>query len=561
MQGRAIFFAITSIYFGITGPLYALLVSRSIKGIETKDFVFFKTYIIILGAYIAFNYLSNYFVRTGRRMATRTFQKHMYSSNMELYLKSDNNQIETLGTGQANSIIQKWINNRQWIVFENLLGNGIVIIATIVLTFIIIILNLWRVIFTIVLAVFIIMITIARAGNQHMKILRRERRDIMIKIDRNFIRLIMSKFEILQNSRVAKEVHKIIDFSNQLMFRDKKESKWFIVASDIPRALIDIIKRVLLVWYGFQIFWWHWSIAEFTLIWMLMNQMTGVLFNANDLMLSYYDQITFLQKLRSTFDWIPKLKWYETGKQFRFSNGEIVLDDVYFNYGEKNVFQWFSLKIQWGKKTAFVGESGSGKTTLLKLISWYVHPDQWAVIIDGQKLSTVALKDYYGHIWYLTQDPNVFDGSVRDNLLYGTSKKPTKKQIDDAIKLSRCEFIYTFKDGLETQIGEKWIRLSWGQKQRLAIAKLFLKNPKIIFLDEPTSSLDSFSEEDISLAIGDLFKWRTVIVVAHRLQTVKQANIIHVLNKAGQIVESGNHEELLKKKWLYFKMLELQSGF
>ena len=561
MKGRAIFFAITSIYFGVMGPLYALLVSRSIKWIETKDFVFFKTYIIILGVYITFNYISNYFTRTGRRLAIRTFQKYMYSSHMESYIKSDNNQVETLGTGQANSIIQKWINSRQGIVFENLLGNGIVIIATILLTFIIIILNLWRVIFSIVLAVFIIMITIARAGNQRMKMLRRERRDIVIKIDRNFIRLIMSKFEILQNSRVAQEVHKIMDFSNQLMFRDTKESKGFIVASDIPRALIDIIKRILLVWYGFKIFGWQGSIAEFTLIWMLMNQMTGVLFTANDLMLSYYDQITFLQKLRSTFDGIPKLRWYETGKQFRFGNGEIVLDDVYFNYGEKNVFQKFSLTIEWGKKTAFVGESGSGKTTLLKLISWYVHPDQWSIIIDGQQLSTVALKNYYGYIGYLTQDPNVFDWSVRDNLLYGTSKKPTKKQIDEAIRLARCEFVYTFKDGLETQIGEKWIRLSGGQKQRLAIAKLFLKDPKIIFLDEPTSSLDSFSEEDISLAIGDLFKWRTVIVVAHRLQTVKQANIIHVLNKSGQIVESGNHETLLKKKWIYFKMLELQSGF
>ncbi len=292
-----------------------------------------------------------------------------------------------------------------------------------------------------------------------------------------------------------------------------------------------------------------------------MNQMTGVLFEANDMMLTYYDQITFLQKLRSTFDGIPKLQWYETGDQLKFKNGEIVLDDVYFNYGDKNVFQKLSLTIAWGKKTAFVGESGSGKTTLLKLISWYVHPDQWSIIIDGQKLSTVALKDYYGHIGYLTQDPNVFDGSIWENLLYGTSKEPTKKQIDEAIQLSRCEFVYTFKDGLETQIGEKWVRLSGGQKQRLAIAKLFLKDPKIIFLDEPTSSLDSFSEEDISSAFGNLFKGRTVIVVAHRLQTVKQASIIHVLNKAGEIVESWTHQELLKHKGIYYKMIELQSGF
>ncbi len=276
---------------------------------------------------------------------------------------------------------------------------------------------------------------------------------------------------------------------------------------------------------------------------------------------NYFWQIVFVEKLRKTFDDIPKLRWYEEGKGFKLHEGQIVLDKVCFNYGDKNVLQNFSLHIQWGKKTAFVGESGSGKTTLLKLISWYVHPDKGNIIVDDQILSTVALKEYYKHIGYLTQDPNVFDGTIRDNLLYGTTSKPTKKQIDEAIKLSRCEFIKTFKDGLQTQIGEKWIRLSWGQKQRLAIAKLFLKNPKIIFLDEPTSSLDSFSEEDIAHAFTDLFKWRTVIVVAHRLQTVKQADIIHVLNKGGKIVESGTHQELLEKKWIYYRMIELQSGF
>jgi ABC-type multidrug transport system fused ATPase/permease subunit len=324
---------------------------------------------------------------------------------------------------------------------------------------------------------------------------------------------------------------------------------------------LDFAKIWLIFWYGIQIFNGNTWFAEFMLIWVLMNQMTWVLFEINDIMGNYYGQIVFVEKLWNTFDEIPKLKWYEDGKQFILGDGEITLDKVSFNYGDKNVLEKFSLHIQWGKRTAFVGESWSGKTTLLKLIAWYVHPDKGNIIIDKQILSTVALKDYYKHIGYLTQDPNVFDGTIRDNLLYWTTSKPTKKQIDEAIKLSRCEFIHTFKDGVETQIGEKGVRLSWWQKQRLAIAKLFLKNPKIIFLDEPTSSLDSFSEEDIAHAFSDLFKWRTVIVVAHRLQTVKQADIIHVLSKWGKIVESWTHQELLKKKWIYYKMIELQSGF
>ena len=121
-------------------------------------------------------------------------------------------------------------------------------------------------------------------------------------------------------------------------------------------------------------------------------------------------------------------------------------------------------------------------------------------------------------------------------------------------------FVYDFPNGLETEIWEKWIRLSWGQRQRLAIAKIFLKNPKIIILDEPTSALDSFSEEQITIAMHNLFKWRTVIIIAHRLQTVKSADDI-ILIEDGKVKERWTHASLVRKKWIYKKMLDLQSWF
>ena len=558
---RYFFYIVSSIYFWIIRPIYALIVSKAIKGIELKDMYYFKTYIFIFLWLTIINYSLNYFFRTNRKIATKLFQKHLYEKYLTKYLKADNNKIEWLGTGQSNSILQRWCDMWQRISMDILSSWFIRIIINIITIFTIIIRNLWRITFLIIFWVFIIMMIIAWFGNKKMRYIRSWRRDIYIKADRTVIRLIMSKFEILQNNKIIKEIKVMADYFVELIWRDIKESKWYIVASDIPRALLDFLKVGLIARYGFQIFQWNADFAQFTLIWMLTNQMAGVIFDTNDLTLSYFEQIIFVEKLRNTFDDIPKLKWYEEGKMFKLGNGGIVVDNVNFGYGDKKIFSKFTIHIQWGKKTAFVGESGSGKTTLLKLISWYVHPDKGNVIVDDQILSTVALKEYYKHIGYLTQDPNVFDGSIRDNLLYWTTKKPTKKEIDIAIKLARCEFIKTFKDGLQTQIGEKWIRLSWGQKQRLAIAKLFLKNPRIIFLDEPTSSLDSFSEEDIAHAFTDLFKWRTVIVVAHRLQTVKQADIIHVLNKGGKIVESGTHQELLEKKWIYYRMIELQSGF
>lgn len=526
-----------------------------------RDFESFKTYMIIFFILTAINYLTNYFFRTDRRVTTRLFQDKIYNIYLNKYLKADNNKIETLWTGQSNSILQKWCDSRKEILHNTLISSIMSNIVKIITVLIIVVMNLWRTMLWGIVILFIAIIVLARRWNKKMKPIRDARRDVFIQTDRFIIKVIMSKFEILQNNKITKELKKAKDFFYKLIWRDIKESKWFIVASDLPRAILDFAKGGILFRYGIQMFNGIWGIAEFTLIWTILNQITWTLFEMNDIMLNYFWQIPFVEKLRNTFDDIPKLRWYEEGKHFKLGEGEITLDNISFNYGDKNVLQKFSLHIQWWKRTAFVGESGSGKTTLLKLISWYIHPNKWNIIIDKQILSEVALKEYYKHIWYLTQDPNVFDGTIRENLLYWTTSKPTKKQIDEAIKLSRCEFIHSFKDGVETQIGEKWIRLSGGQKQRLAIAKLFLKNPKIIFLDEPTSSLDSFSEEDIAKALNNLFKGRTVVVVAHRLQTVKRADIIHVFNKWGKIVESWTHEELFNKKWVYYKMIELQSGF
>jgi subfamily B ATP-binding cassette protein MsbA len=137
---------------------------------------------------------------------------------------------------------------------------------------------------------------------------------------------------------------------------------------------------------------------------------------------------------------------------------------------------------------------------------------------------------------------------------------PTERQVADAIYQSQCDFIDGLPWWLSTEIGEKGIRLSWWQRQRLAIAKIFLKNPHIILLDEPTSALDSLSEELITKVLDRLFIWRTVIIIAHRLQTVKKADEILVIDD-GDIVERWTHEQLISHNWKYKKMLDLQSGF
>lgn len=281
-----------------------------------------------------------------------------------------------------------------------------------------------------------------------------------------------------------------------------------------------------------------------------------------DVMDQFQQEFIFIRKFWELFDTTPRMRGYYEGTTFLPGDGSIELENITHSYTENgpNILHDFSLKIPGGKKIAIVGPSGGGKSTLIKLLSGYFLPSSGRVLVDGQDLAKVARKSYFANIGYLTQDPSVFDGSIRENLVSAAGKSCSEEEIQKVLSLTHCEFVWDLPEGLETEIGERGIRLSGGQKQRLAIAKIFLKDPEIIFLDEPTSALDSFSEEKISEAFHRLFAGRTVIIVAHRLQTVKEADEILVLDH-GQIIERGTHSELIAKNGTYFAMVELQSGF
>ncbi len=298
------------------------------------------------------------------------------------------------------------------------------------------------------------------------------------------------------------------------------------------------------------------------------GRLSNFLYSALWIVRQVYDKYPQIKKFWDFVDEVPQIKNYESGAEFVHTGGEIVLEDVSFKYGDEskeNILENFSFKIKAGEKIALVGKSGSGKTTLAKLISGYMATTSGKVLVDGQNMSDLSLKSYYKYLGYLTQEPMVFDGTIKENLLYavqwkGTEKGDFTKEIKNALQKANCDFVFKMGKGVETQIGEKGVRLSGGERQRLAIAKLFLKNPEIIILDEPTSALDSFSEEKISEALEELFKGRTTIIIAHRLQTVKKADRILVL-EGGKIVEEGSHEVLVSKGGVYAQMLAMQSGF
>jgi len=239
--------------------------------------------------------------------------------------------------------------------------------------------------------------------------------------------------------------------------------------------------------------------------------------------------------------------------------GEVVFENVSFAYSkEDNVLNNIDLTVTAGSSIALVGPSGAGKSTMASLLATFIVPTEGSIKIDGHDLNHVALQSYRKHIGMVLQDDFLFDGSIRENILF-SQPIATNESLQKAVEAAYVtEFTDRFEDGLDTIIGERGVKLSGGQRQRISIARAILSDPKILILDEATSSLDVESEVMIQDSLSKLIAKRTTVIIAHRLSTIKNADQI-LLIEQGKIVESGTHEFLLQKKGKYFDMINLQS--
>ena len=250
----------------------------------------------------------------------------------------------------------------------------------------------------------------------------------------------------------------------------------------------------------------------------------------------------------------------EKNKNVNIEDGTITFDNVSFHYKsnlENKVLKNISLQFIGGKMTALVGHSGSGKSTLLNMIPRIYNPNEGIIKLDKQNISKINLSSLRKQISIVDQNTTLFDDTVLNNIKYANSSA-TDQEVYEAAKLSMSiDFIEKLENGFETIIGENGTRLSGGEKQRLSIARAFLKKSKIILLDEATSSLDSDTEEKIQKALSELTYNKTTIVIAHRLSTVLNSDKIYVLDK-GKIIDFGKHEELLEKSKIYKNFYEKQ---
>ena len=310
-------------------------------------------------------------------------------------------------------------------------------------------------------------------------------------------------------------------------------------------VVIGAISAVMIVVGGGALIGGDMTVGDFVMYLILTGMMVGPLVQMASIGTQIADAFAGLDRIRELRSMTTEADDDRGKERLPLVEGRITFENVAFAYENAvPVLRGVSLDAPPGSTTALVGSSGSGKSTLASLVLSFNRPDSGRVLVDGRDLARVRAADYRRHVGVVLQDNFLFDDTIAYNILYGRARAK-EEEVVRAAKLAHChEFITAFPDGYDTVIGERGVKVSGGQRQRLAIARAILADPRILVLDEATSSLDSESEAQIQAGLRALRRGRTTFVIAHRLSTIRSADQILVIED-GDVVERGTHEELM----------------
>ena len=264
------------------------------------------------------------------------------------------------------------------------------------------------------------------------------------------------------------------------------------------------------------------------------------------------------ERIFEIIDTEPLIADREDSQEMPLINGDVEFKDVTFGYkDEKNVLEHVNFNVSRGETIALVGPTGAGKSTIVNLVSRFYDINDGAILIDGKDIRTVKLDSLRSQMGIMTQDNYIFSGTIRDNIMYGKLDATEEEMLAASRAVHADDFIKNLKDGYDTALTARGTELSNGQRQLVAFARTMLSNPRILILDEATSSIDTKTELLVQAGIENMLKGRTSFVIAHRLSTIQKADRIFVIDEGG-IVESGSPEELMKKKGAYYALRQAQ---
>lgn len=356
----------------------------------------------------------------------------------------------------------------------------------------------------------------------------------------------------------ARDLKKQLDISQDNSI--KRSYAWVIM--NLCRYSVVNTAQILIL--GFGVYWvlnGKISLGGFSLAWAYTNRSFSPLWYLTRVVDRMQKNLRSVKRTFEILDTLPEITDTAKAKNLNVTNGEITIKNLSFGYSdaENTILKNLSLTIPSNKSIAFVGKSGVGKSTIIKLLLRFYDPNKGYISIDDQNINSVTQKSLRQNIGVVMQDSALFNDTALNNISYGNMNVKKKDVVGAAKKANAHEFIMNLPQGYDTIVGERGVKLSGGEQQRINIARAILKNPPILILDEATSSLDSESEKMIQDALWKLIKNRTTIIIAHRLSTVMRADLIVVLDK-GKISEMDTHSQLLKKEGIYSKLFNIQSG-
>ena len=342
-----------------------------------------------------------------------------------------------------------------------------------------------------------------------------------------------------------------------LNIRERMAGRWFFMLlstlTTIGPMLIYLIGGILMMEHSSTL-----TVGDITVLVALLGRMYGPVNSLMNIQVDWIRSMAMFTRLFEYYDMKPEIDDKEGAKELKNAKGHVHFDHVDFSYdGDRMILKDITFDLKSGDCVAIVGPSGSGKSTIVNLIPRLWDVTSGSVTFDGTDVRDLTLHSLRDEVGVVTQETYLFNGTIRDNLLYAKPDATEEEMIDALKKANIYDLILRQPEGLDTPVGNRGLKLSGGEKQRISIARALLKDPALLIFDEATSALDSISEAAIQAAIEPLIEERTSILIAHRLSTILAADEILVV-KDGQIVERGQHKDLVRAGGTYQELYETQ---